>query len=163
MITKAPFIKLLTKNNGFSKKLAATAIMLSMFVGVLMAQVKHRTKKASHPVSLAASIANGKKIYMQNCVTCHQADGGGVPHMNPPLIKTSYVLGDKTALIKIVLNGFNEDVEIDGQKYSNNMPAHDFLKDQEIADVLTYVRNSFTNKASAVKAAEVKKLRAAKK
>jgi len=91
------------------------------------------------------------------------ADGGGVQNMNPPLTKTTYVLGDKAALIKIVLNGFNEDVEINGNTYSNTMASHADLKDQQIADVLTYVRSSFGNKASAVKVGEVTKVRAALK
>ena len=90
------------------------------------------------------------------------ADAGGVQNMNPPLIKTSYVLGDKTRLINVLLNGM-EDQEIDGESYQNVMPAHDFLTDQQIADVLTYVRNSFGNKASAVQVGEVKTARAAKK
>ena len=79
--------------------------------------------------------------------------------MNPPLVKTTYVLGDKTELIKILLNGFNKNVDINGSTYSNVMASHDFLKDQEIADVLTYVRNSFGNKADAVTADEVKGVR----
>jgi mono/diheme cytochrome c family protein len=110
--------------------------------------------------SLAASIASGQKLYVQYCVTCHQADGGGVPNMNPPLINTSYVLGDKTKLIQIVLNGFNEDVLINGKSYSNAMTPHAFMKDKEIADVLTYVCNSFGNKASRVTALTVKNVRA---
>jgi mono/diheme cytochrome c family protein len=96
-------------------------------------------------------------------VACHQADGLGVPHMNPPLVKTTYVLGDKSKLIKIVLNGFDEDVEINGETYSNTMAAHDFMKDQEIADVLTFVRNSFGNKAGAITIAQVKATRATNK
>ena len=96
------------------------------------------------------------------CVSCHQLDGGGVQNLNPPLIKTTYVLGNKGKLAKIVLNGFNENVEIDGNTYSNTMPSLSILKDQEIADVLTYVRNSFGNKAPAVTAADVKKARATK-
>ena len=128
----------------------------------LMAQVK--TKAKSQPVgALTASVASGKSIYVKYCLTCHQADGGGVPNMNPPLIKTSYVLGDKTRLIKVVLNGFSENVDIDGESYSNIMPAHDFLKDKEIADVLTYVRKSFTNKAGAISTAQVKTVRFANK
>ena len=91
------------------------------------------------------------------------ADGVGFQQMNPPLIKTSYVLGNKATLIKIVLNGFKEKVEINDDTYSNVMASHSYLKDQEIADVLTYVRNSFGNKASAVTATEVKKVRAANK
>ena len=116
-----------------------------------------------HHVSLAASIANGKKVYMQNCITCHQADGKGVPTMNPPLINTTYVLGDKIKLIQIVLNGFNEDVLINGKSFSNSMTPHASLTDQEIADVLTYVRNSFTNKASQVSAKLVKNVRSMNK
>ena len=87
------------------------------------------------------------------------ADGGGVPNLNPPLIQTSYVLGDKYSLIKIVLNGFQKPVDIDGESYSNNMPPLNSLKDQQIADVLTYIRNNFDNKAGAVNPADVQKVR----
>jgi len=104
-------------------------------------------------------LSRGKKVYTNVCLACHMADGSGVPNMNPPLIKTTYVLGDKTALIKIVLNGFDEDVQINGQTYSNTMTPHSDLSDQQIADVLTYVRNSFGNKASPVTVAEVTRAR----
>lgn len=104
-------------------------------------------------------MANGKKLYNQWCMACHQADGSGVPGLNPPLKKTEWVTGDKTRLIKVILNGLNESIEIDGEEYSNPMPAQNHLKDDQIADILTYVRNSFGNKASAVNAAEVKALR----
>ena len=80
--------------------------------------------------------------------------------MNPTLIQTKFVLGDKPTLIKIVLNGLSG-VEIDGDKYNGVMAPHPDLSDQQIADVLTYVRNSFGNKASAVTAAQVKAIRAA--
>ncbi len=80
--------------------------------------------------------------------------------MSPLLIKASFVLGDKQKLIPIVLEGMTAGVEIDGESYSNPMAPHNFLKDQEIADVLTYVRNSFGNKARMVTAAEVKTIRA---
>jgi mono/diheme cytochrome c family protein len=109
------------------------------------------------------SMERGKKVYETYCLTCHQADGTGVPRLNPPLVKTSYVLGDKKRLIGIVLDGFDEQVEIEGEFYANVMAAQDYLKDQEIADVLTYVRNSFGNKASPVTEAEVKSARTAQK
>jgi mono/diheme cytochrome c family protein len=102
----------------------------------------------------------GKKVYDTYCLVCHQQDGAGVPRMNPPLIKTSFVLGDKKKLINIVLKGMNEEVEIEGNYYTNVMAPHDFLQDQEIADLLSFVRNSFGNKASMVSAAEVKAERA---
>jgi mono/diheme cytochrome c family protein len=136
--------------------------MLMLLSSCLFAQVKHTAVKP-HPVSLSASIAKGKLVYGKICISCHMADGGGVQNMNPPLVKTTYVLGAKAKLISIVLKGFNESIEINGDTYSNIMPSQDFLKDQEIADVLTYVRHSFGNKATAVTLAEVKKARAAKK
>ena len=106
-----------------------------------------------------ASIDRGKTVYATYCLSCHQLDGSGVPRLNPPLKKTKWVLGDKKKLIGIVLNGMDELIEIDGEEYENVMPAQAFLKDDQIADVLTYVRNSFGNKASVVTPAEVKALR----
>lgn len=122
------------------------------------AQAKPAVKQAG--ASATATIARGKLLYKQYCMSCHQENGTGVPRMNPPLVKTEYVLGDKTRLIGILLNGLNEDVEIDGEYYSNPMPSQAALKDQEIADILSYVRNSFGNKASTVTAAEVTAVRA---
>jgi mono/diheme cytochrome c family protein len=113
--------------------------------------------------NLKASIDRGKKVYDTYCLSCHMEDGNGVPRMNPPLAKTTWVTGDKKKLIAVILNGMDEEVQINGQAYSNTMAPHDFLKDDEIADVLTYVRNSFGNKASAVTVADVKAARAAQK
>jgi mono/diheme cytochrome c family protein len=109
-----------------------------------------------------ASIARGKQVYLQQCLACHQADAGGVEGMNPSLIKAKFVLGDKAALVKIVLNGLTG-VEIDGDKYNGVMAPHADLTDLEIADVLTYIRNNFGNKASAITPAQVKAIRAANK
>ncbi len=146
------------------KKAPILLITLLLFAAGLQAQTKYRKRPVKHTtVGLKASIAAGEKVFTQYCVSCHQVDGISLPHMNPPLAKTTYVLGDKTKLITIVLNGFNEDVEINGDTYSNSMASHDFLKDQEIADVLTYVRNSFGNKASAITMAQVKAVRAGNK
>ena len=118
-----------------------------------------RDVKPIHQKSLNA----GEEIYKKYCLTCHQADGGGVPNMTPPLAQTSFVLGDKERIINIVLNGL-KGVDIDDETYNNPMPElGSVLKDQEIADVLTYVRNSFGNKASNVTAAEVKAVRSKKK
>ena len=143
------------------KKAPLLILTFVLFTAGLHAQTKHKTPVSkSRPLGLKASIAAGQKVFSQYCVSCHQADGLGVPHMNPPLVKTTYVLGDKTKLIKIVLNGFNEDVEINGETYSNSMASHDFLKDEEIANVLTFVRNSFGNKAPAITVAQVKTVRA---
>jgi len=141
--------------------ISAICLMVSLTV---FGQAKKKIIAKSKPGKVPAAVmANGKAVFGKTCITCHQADGLGVPNMNPPLVKTTYVLGDKAKLIKIVLGGLTETIDIGDNTYSGVMPAQDFLKDQEIADVLTYVRNSFGNKASVVTLAEVKKTRAAKK
>ena len=139
------------------------SILLLILLSAKSFAQTHKTSAKKPVVTLSSQVAAGKKVYLARCLTCHQVDGLGVQNMNPPLAGTTYVVGDKTRLIKIVLNGFNERVEIEGDIYNNPMPAQNTLTDQEIADVLTYVRNSFGNKASAINASEVKKVRATAK
>jgi len=110
------------------------------------------------PALVKASLIRGKAVYETYCISCHQADGGGVPNLNAPLIRTSQVLGDKTQLINIILKGM-QGLDIDGESYSNVMPPASHLSNEQIADVLTYIRNSFGNKASAVTLADVKAVR----
>ena len=105
-------------------------------------------------------LAEGKAVYAESCLSCHRADGGGVSEMNPPLRKSSNVLGNKTKLVKVMLYGLR-DVNLDGQAYANVMPAYHHLSDQEIAAVLTFIRASFGNEAPPVGAEEVKTVRAA--
>ncbi|GJM29320.1 MAG: hypothetical protein DHS20C17_19550 [Cyclobacteriaceae bacterium] len=113
------------------------------------------------PSGSAVVNENGKKIYDQYCVVCHMADGQGVPNAFPPLTQTEYVNGDADRLIGIVLNGLSGEIEVKGQVYNGVMVAHNFLNDQEVADVITYVRSSFGNDASAVTVDQVAAIRAA--
>ncbi|MEQ1799736.1 MAG: cytochrome c [Lacibacter sp.] len=128
------------------KKISIAAVLI---IGFIAASFSFEQK------DFKESYQRGKVVYEKTCAACHQPDGDGVPRMNPPLIKTKIVLGAKEKLVQIIVNGFNEEVEINGEFYSNPMPAQPQLTNQEIADVLTFVRNSFGNKASAVTAAEV--------
>jgi mono/diheme cytochrome c family protein len=153
---------------------AENKLMMRSFVIVLLlmpAFLKAQTKKPvtktsttnaspSAANSLKASISRGKTVYAKYCLTCHQVDGSGVTNLNPPLIQNQWTLGSKTVLIQQILKGSSGKVEIDGDTFTNTMPPLKVLTDQQIADVLTYVRNSFGNKASAVSVTEVKTLRA---
>lgn len=146
------------------KSIVTTTLFFLLGTSLIFSQGKPKAKPSvSSGAHLTTSITNGKKVYIQYCLSCHQADGGGVHGMNPPLIGTSYVKGDKVRLIKVVLNGFTESVDIDGESYSNNMASHSFLKDQEIADVLTYIHNAFGNKGKVITVSEVKVVRAGNK
>ncbi|MEO6932629.1 MAG: cytochrome c, partial [Chitinophagaceae bacterium] len=109
----------------------------------------------------------GKAIYMREgfCTTCHQPDGKGLPASGfPPLSKSNWVAGSQDRLIKLVIKGLYGPLEVSGVKYPGQVPMTPFggmLKDDEIAAVITYVRNSFGNKAAAVSPLKVKQIRAA--
>ncbi|HEY4337655.1 MAG TPA: cytochrome c [Puia sp.] len=133
------------------------AIGLLILAVILMSQTTKPVQPRRTPMQ--ASMQRGQQVYHDQCLTCHQADAGGVPDMNPPLTGTKYVLGDKTTLVQIVLKGM-KGVQINDDDFHNVMAPHNDLTDRQIADVLTYVRNSFGNKARAISAAEVKAIRA---
>ena len=102
-------------------------------------------------------LAKGKKIYETRCLVCHQADGGGVPNMNAPLDGATNVVGNNVArLVRIVKGGYNEKIALDGYYYNNVMTPNPDFKDEDIANVLSYVRNSWGNKASKITVAQVK-------
>lgn len=135
---------------------------LFFFFILPFSSITYGQRKSSIPKQAAASsaaIAKGKIVYTNFCLACHQADGWGVPNLNPPLSKTPGVNGEKTHLINIILKGSRGQVEIDGETFNNAMPPQTHLTDAQIADVLTYIRNSFGNKGSAVNALEVKSVR----
>jgi putative membrane-bound dehydrogenase-like protein len=100
----------------------------------------------------------GKRLY-SNCMSCHQANGRGLPPVYPPLRASEIVLGDPETLVRIVMHGLEGKIEVDGQTYNQVMPAAPLRTDEEIAAVLTYVRGAWGNSASAVDAALVAKVR----
>ena len=109
----------------------------------------------------------GKEIYGKEgyCTTCHQPDGKGLTASGfPPLTGTNWVTGNEDRLIKIALKGLLGPIVVAGKKYPGQVPMTPFaglLQDEEIAAVLTYVRNSFGNTASAISPEKVKAIRAA--
>ena len=134
------------------------SFLLYLWAPVAVGQSPKPVAKATATVPATAAKAPGQAIYEQYCLACHQANGSGVPNLNPPLRGTDWVLGDKTRLINVLLKGL-QGQEIEGEVYDNAMPAHDFLDDTQIASVLTYIRSNFGNKADAIKADEVKAVR----
>jgi len=105
----------------------------------------------------AQDLVKGKQLYETRCLVCHQADGGGVPNMNAPLDGASNVVGtDIARLVRIIKKGYSERVALDGFYYGNAMTANPDLKDVDIANILSYIRTSWTNKASTITAAQVK-------
>jgi len=123
------------------------------------------------PAHLAASaregFLRGAEIYSRDghCSTCHQPDGLGLDAGGfPPLADSPWVSGDEERLIKLTLNGLLGPMELKGKSYPGLVPMTPFggmLSDQEVADVLSFVRNSFGNRAAPITAQRVREVRVA--
>lgn len=107
-------------------------------------------------MSSAAALQAGSKVYTTNCSSCHQATGKGQPGVFPPLAGNTVVTGPADKVITIVKNGLSGKISVKGATYNGQMPAwKGTLSDSDIAAVITYVRGSWGNKASAVTAKQV--------
>ena len=104
----------------------------------------------------------GKAVYTEYCLVCHQADGSGVPGMHPPLGPGSWVGRDPRELIAMMIKGLSGKIEVNGEVYNDFMPSQAQLTDEEMADVLSYVRSSFGNSYGPVDVDLVKKVRSGK-
>ncbi len=103
----------------------------------------------------------GKRVFNGTCITCHQATGQGVPGVYPPLAGSEWAQGDEQRIIRIVLHGLNGPINVEGKDFNNAMASlGGVLKDDQIANVLTYVRQEWGNKAPPVSAETVAKVRA---
>jgi glucose/arabinose dehydrogenase/cytochrome c553 len=103
---------------------------------------------------------NGLILYNSYCIGCHQRNGKGDNNRYPTLVGSDWVNGDRERLIKVILNGLQGEIKVNGKTYNGVMPAHkDNLDDHAIASILTYINKRFNKKDSVVTAAEVKKVR----
>ena len=102
----------------------------------------------------------GKKTYDRVCSPCHSADAKGIPTFSPALSGSKIVLGPSNNLIRVLLRGSAELKSYPGHNNKNEMPSQAVLKDRRIANLLTYIRSNFGNKAPAITADEVKLVRA---
>jgi len=96
----------------------------------------------------------GAKIFRNQCAQCHQATGVGVPGVYPPLAGSEWVVGNDERLARILINGLNGPITVEGHEFNGNMPAFGpnglNLKPREIAGVLTYIRQEWGNAAPEV-------------
>ena len=103
-------------------------------------------------------IAFGKMVYEQNCLACHQAKGQGIENAFPPLSKSDFLNSDKNRAIKVILNGLDGEVIVNGKTYNSTMPAQR-LSSADIANVLTYIYNSWGNSGASISEKEVERLK----
>lgn len=116
--------------------------------------------QASKTLTKEEQVTLGKTVFESNCLACHQANGEGIPNAFPPLASSDFLNADHDRAIDIVLNGRSGPITVNGKTYDSVMPAVALNNDQ-IANVLTYVLNSFGNKGGQVTPAQVEARRKA--
>lgn len=107
----------------------------------------------------AQSVERGKEVYAAQCMSCHQTNGDGLSGVYPPLAGSDHLTKDQDKSIAVILKGQNEEITVNGTKYSVPMPAMNSLTDQQVADVLNYIGHSWGNQFNTVTPAQVKSKR----
>lgn len=106
---------------------------------------------------LSESIARGKVVYEELCITCHMAEGNGIPSVFPPLAGSDYLMKNRKAAIRAVKFGQEGEITVNGTTY-NNVMAPQGLNDAQVADVMNYILNTWGNKGEIVTVREVEKV-----
>lgn len=101
------------------------------------------------------SLSAGKEIYTINCQSCHMEQGEGLEGVYPPLAKSDYLMADKSRAVRQILNGVTGAINVNGVVYNAEMQGFS-LSDQELVDLLNYIRNSFGNKGGTTTLEEVR-------
>lgn len=99
-------------------------------------------------------IVYGQQLYKQNCSNCHQEDGTGLGKVIPPLVQADYMLSELGRTACIIKYGLEGEIEVNGTDYNQIMPAHADLTALEIAQIITYIGNSWGNEAGYVSVKE---------
>ncbi|NCT67905.1 MAG: nitrite reductase, copper-containing [Rhodanobacteraceae bacterium] len=118
------------------------------------------TAHAAGTLTKEEQIAAGKQLFTGTCSVCHQANGQGLPSVFPPLAKSDYIAADPKRIIDVVLHGLNGKVKVNGTEYNSVMPPMTQLTDDEVANIATYVLNSWDNPGGRVAKEEVATVRA---
>ncbi len=105
----------------------------------------------------------GEALFKGTCSVCHQENGQGLPGIFPPLAGSDYLMADKRRAIGVVLNGLTGTVNVNGQVYNSVMPPMSQLNEDEVANILTFVMNSWGNNGPAVSHEDVYRVRATTK
>jgi nitrite reductase (NO-forming)/hydroxylamine reductase len=146
---------------------AMTALLLGLLMCAQAVAQGERSSQASDTAvhaaevaganapSLAQRLERGEDLYLAQCSACHRADGAGLSGAFPPLAESDYFADDPLIAVTVVLNGLSGKIEVNGQEYNTVMPNMSYLEDQDVADIVTYVINSFGNGGGEILAAQV--------
>ncbi|HEY8049835.1 MAG TPA: copper-containing nitrite reductase [Ramlibacter sp.] len=137
------------------------SVYLADRAGPNLAAVQKATDSAaSGTLTLDEQVKAGQQLFAGTCSVCHQANGAGLPGVFPPLAKSDFLAADVKRAVNIVLKGFSGKVTVNGSEYNSVMPPMTQLNDDEIANILSYVLNSWDNPGGRVTKEDVKAQRA---
>jgi nitrite reductase (NO-forming) len=136
---------------------------LSDKVGDLAPVAAAAEAKAAGKLTKEQQIAAGAVLFKGTCSVCHQDNGEGLPNVFPPLAKSDYLLKDPKHAVEVVLNGLSGPVKVNGATFNSVMPPMSQLNDDEVANILTYVLNTWGNDGGAISKEQVQAVRAGTK
>jgi nitrite reductase (NO-forming) len=120
------------------------------------------TSAKAGALTVQEQVEAGKALFAGTCSTCHQPDGKGMEGVFPPLAASDYIKADPKALPRVILHGLVGPVKVNGKDYNSNMPPMSQLTDDEVANISTYVLNSWGNPGGRITKEEAAAIRAAK-
>lgn len=118
--------------------------IITLFTFVLSA-ILFLSFQTNPKLDLKTSMAKGKEVYQSYCMSCHMENGEGLEDVYPPLAKSDYLMANKKRAVQQILYGATGAMKVNGKTYIGDMTGFD-LTNQEVSDLLNYLRNSFGNK-----------------
>jgi mono/diheme cytochrome c family protein len=134
--------------------LALGALAMAVVATAISVRAAEQPAPAAPPAAVDARPA-GQRLYARHCLSCHQADGYGVPNMQPAITDGTWVKGDARALAMFVMTGGFDSQDRKDSANGNVMPPFAQLPDEELAQILTFIRQKFGKGASAVTTADI--------
>ena len=117
-------------------------------------------QKKSEPSSpkFKQYFVQGEKLYLQHCSNCHQKNGGGLGLLYPPLDTSDYMQNHLEDVVCLIRNGKNGELIVNGKNYNQAMPGIASLTDLEIAEITTFIYNSWSHESGIVDVTKVSKI-----
>ena len=168
-VADAVISSLAGKEEAFAKEVRSVIADTSVAINKRLATVINNRKNAGskNPEALKKAFPKGYQLFNTVCQTCHGEDGNGIKSLAPPLNQSEWVVGNKNRLISIVLYGLSGPVKVNDKLYkapeiNGEMPGlgnNTAFTDEDIAQVLSFIRSSWSNKAAPIKPADVTEIR----
>lgn len=131
---------------------SAMILLLALLIACSSSTSEHTDKESATTdrrteIRLQQYMVQGKSLYQLHCANCHQQDGQGLAQLYPPLAKADYLMDDLERAACIIKNGMTGEITVNGIKFNQAMPANQNLTPIEIAEIVTYISNSWGNDA----------------